>query len=159
MDEGNKCIAFLKEYRAHPERYLPMVNHQYKHFDEWENEIVRNMCWDAGILEDNRPYFMECWKVFSTTSITVLISAKGIEHWQNEMLFLLKFIEAGLITEFDKDNLNIKVKKYAEENGNEFFSVNLVLGVDEKGQFIRWGRGSETFEALNRLNDETGGEG
>ena len=59
MDEGNKSIAFLKEYRANPEKYLPMVDHQCKHFDEWNDEITRNLCWDAGILEGNRPYFAE----------------------------------------------------------------------------------------------------
>lgn len=29
MHEENKCIAFLKECRAHPEKSMPMVDHQY----------------------------------------------------------------------------------------------------------------------------------
>lgn len=29
-------IDFLQEYRAHLERFLPLIDHQYKHFEEWE---------------------------------------------------------------------------------------------------------------------------
>ena len=42
MNVENKCIAFLKEYRAHPERYLPLTDKQYKHYNEWEEESLEN---------------------------------------------------------------------------------------------------------------------
>ncbi len=157
MENTSEGIRFLREYRADPEKYLPLSSYQYKHFDEWDDEITRNMCWGAGILEDNRPYFMECWKVFLTTSVTVRISAKGIEHWQDELQFLLLLVRAGLITGLDREHLSMHVLKQTEEDGNEFFAVNLVLSVDEKGQFVQWGGETDSFEALNRLNDETAG--
>ncbi len=42
-------VDFLREYREHPEKFLPLVDHQYKHFNEWEDQDSRNMAWDAGI--------------------------------------------------------------------------------------------------------------
>ena len=66
-------IDFLREYRADPERYLPLPERQYQHFDEWEGEIIRNLCWSAGLLEGNRPYFAEFWKIFGVTSMTVSV--------------------------------------------------------------------------------------
>ena len=156
MDKGNKCIAFLKEYRAHPERYLPMVDHQYKHFDEWDDEITRNMCWSAGILNGNRPYFAECWKVFMTTSMTVFISAEGYENEKNELFFLMELMQAGLAMPRCEDLNHLKALRYTDGNGNEFISFNFVLDIEEKGQYMSWLGNFCGFDELNRLNEETG---
>lgn len=85
-------VDFLREYRDHPEMFLPLIDHQYKHFDEWEDQESRNLCWDAGIFQDNCPYFAECWKIFTTTVMTVFISIKGIDWEPNLKNILVEFI-------------------------------------------------------------------
>ena len=157
MDKENKCIAFLKEYRAHPERYLPMVDQQYRYFDKWEDdEITRNVCWSAGILNGNRPYFAECWKVFLTTAMTVFFSAEGYERVESEYFFLMLLMQAGLALPCCGDLDHLKAERFTDGNGNEFISFNFVLDIEEKGQYMSWlGEGCR-YDELNRLNDETG---
>ena len=31
-------IDFLREYRDHPDQYLPLIDHQYRHFDAWQGK-------------------------------------------------------------------------------------------------------------------------
>ena len=145
-------IAFLQEYRAHPERFLPLIDHQYRLFDKWADEESRNLCWDAGIYEDNRPYFAECWSLYTTTVMTVFISSKGMPPDADQRHFLVEFIRNGLIAGLSSEQPHIEVQTVADDTGNEFFSVNLVLGDDEQGQFIAWGRGHTGYEKLNRFN-------
>lgn len=156
MGEENKSIAFLREYRAHPEKYLPLVDHQYKHFDKWDDQITRNMFWDAGIMEGDRPYFAECWKVFLTTSMTVFFSAEGYEDVKNDLTFMLELLRAGLVVPENDDFDHIRVMRFKDGIGHEFISFNCVLGIDEKGSYMSWLGGSCGFDELNRLNGETG---
>ena len=152
MYKKDKCIAFLKKYRAHPEKYLPMVDRQYKHFDEWEDQITRNVCWSAGILNGNRPYFAECWKVFLTTSMTVFFPAAGYEHVKHELFFLMELMQAGLVLPRCKDMNHLKAVRFTDGNGNEFISFNFVVDIEEKGQYMSWLGDCCGFDALNRLN-------
>jgi len=158
MSEENKCITFLKEYRAHPERYLPMVDHQYNQFDKWEDEIVRNMCWSAGILNGNRPYFAECWKVFLTTAMTVFFSAAGYDHGKSEPFFLMELIRAGLVIPRSADLNHLRALRYTDGSGNEFIAFNFVLDIEESGQYMSWLGSTCRFDELNRLNDGPGQE-
>ena len=41
-------IAFLKEYRAHSEKYLPLARHQYGCFEEQEGDFDVNAALDAA---------------------------------------------------------------------------------------------------------------
>ena len=146
-------IAFLKEYRAHPEKFLPLIDHQYRHFDKWADEESRNLCWDAGIYDGNCPYFAECWSIFIHTVMTVFISQKRIPPEADQKYFLVEFIRNSLIGGITTTaELHIEIATVTDDAGNEFYSVNLVLGNDEKGQFINWGRCSTSFEELNRFN-------
>ena len=153
MNGENKGIAFLKEYRANPEKYLPMVDHQYKHFDEWDDEITRNLCWDAGILEGNRPYFAECWKIFQTVSVTVFFSSRGFEKVKNDLFYFLELVQAGLIAPVRKDLDHIKVLRYTDGEGNEFISFNCVLSIEGQESYMAWLGGTCRFDELNRLNE------
>ena len=145
-------IEFLREYREQPEKFLPLVDRQYREFEKWEDEITRNMCWDAGIYQDNCPYFCECWKVFLTTVVTVFISTKGIPWEPNLKNILVEFIRNGLIAGLSRDTPHIEFSTFTDSSGNEFYSFNMVISEDEKGQFITWGRGHESYEELNKLN-------
>ena len=148
-------IGFLKEYRAHQENYLPMIDHQYWHFDKWEEEYIRNLGWDAGILRDNRPYFAEAWRFAEVTMMTWFISTKGIEQWKDEMLFMMELFRAGLITQFDPRNFRARIEKITDDHGNEFFSVNVTMGDSEHGQYV-FGSQIYPYEALNELNESEG---
>ena len=44
---------------------------------------------------------------------------------------------------------------FTDETGAEFYSFNLVLGDDDKGQFIYWGRTSFSYEELNEFNGKS----
>ena len=147
-------IEFLKEYREHPERFLPLVDHQYRQFDEWQDEDSRNMFWDAGIFQDNCPYFAECWKIFTTMVMTVFISAKGIPWVPNLKNILVEFIRNGLIDSLSiKELPHIETKGFTDSSGNEFFSINMVLFTEDREGFIHWGRESFSFNELNQYNE------
>ena len=160
MEEKLTGIEFLKEYRAHPEKYLPLINRQYKHFEEWEDEITRNLSWGAGVGHNNRPYFAERYDVFFSSLATIFISTEGLEDWDTEFTeqFLLLFWQWGLISGYTpKENPTI-VTRVTDGNGNEFFSVNMVLGtLDEHGDyhcFIPWNVKPNAFTELDQLNRE-----
>ena len=153
-------IDFLREYRKHPEKFLPLIDHQYKLFDEWEDQESRNLCWDAGIFQDNCPYFAECWKIFTTTVMTVFISKTGIDWEPNLKNILVEFIRNGLIAGLAGSELPyIETKVFTDKTGTEFYSFNLVLGDEAKGRFIDWGRGHAGYDELNQYNKDflTGG--
>ena len=148
-------IEFLREYREHPERFQPLIDHQYRHFDEWADEDSRNMCWDVGIFQDNCPYFTECWKIFTTTVMTVFVSVKGVSWEPNTVNILVEFIRNGLIAGLSSaEQVHIETARFTDGMNNEFVSFNLVLGKDEEGQFITWGRGHTGCEELNVFNGQ-----
>lgn len=154
MDKENPCVAFLKEYRAHPEKYLPLADRQYRHFDEWEEQVVRNLFWSAGILNGNRPYFAECWKVFLTTSVTVFFSAEEYGKVNNDLFFLMELMLAGLALPRSRDMNHMKALRITDGNGNEFISFNFVLDIEEGEQYTTWHGSTCGFDELNRLNGE-----
>ena len=151
-NQRKEGIEFLLEYRAHPEKYLPLVDHQYHHFDQWEEQIIRNQCWGAGLLEGNRPYFMECWKVFLATSITVFISSEGIDR--TEAVRMLE--RTGLVRCVDPGKAKPEILEFKDSNENGFYSINTVIGVDEEGQFLFWNGKTHPFDELNEMNERTG---
>ena len=125
--ENREGIDFLKEYRAHPERYYPLTDRQYEHFDEWEDEIVRNLCWSACLLEGNRPYFTECWKIFGVTSITVNVSVA--DTTPHDIVRMIQ--EAGLVDCVNPEKAKIHFKKHTDKTGNEFIGVNSVISTED----------------------------
>ena len=151
MNVENKCIAFLKEYRAHPERYLPLTDKQYKHYNEWEEEIIRNMCWGTGLLEGNLPYFMECWKVFGMTTLTVTVFAEGQDP--AEIVGMMQ--RSGLVQCSNPEKAKIHIKKVTEKNGKVFYGINSVMGKEDDDyaeQYLYWLGDSCRFDELNALN-------
>ena len=52
-------LDLIKEVRANRERYLPMIDHTEEVPRRNEYGDV-NIGWNAGLLEPNRPYFVEC---------------------------------------------------------------------------------------------------
>ena len=150
-------IDFLREYREHPDQYLPLIDHQYRHFDAWQDEESRNLGWDAGIFQDSCPYFAECWKIYTTTVLTVFICRKGIPWKPDLKNILVEFIRNGLIAGLSGDGLpQIETRLFTDGTGTEFCSFNLILSEDGQGQLIHWGRGHFRYEELNRYNGQKG---
>ena len=71
-------LELVKACREHPERYYPMRDHteQVSRRDKFGDS---NIGWYAGLLDENRPFFAECWASDGITMLTIFVSVKGIE--------------------------------------------------------------------------------
>ena len=157
MAKVEEKIWFLKEYRAHPEKYFPLIDHAWKCFAEkdtgenpWDDPEY-NIGWNAGVIGGNRPFFLECWATCGITMLTYFVSVKGIEEYgETELLKMLE--EARLVKVLDPEHPRTTAVKVNDDHGNEFFSVNIVCG-DEKGTYIKGGS-IYAYKFLNAFNGE-----
>ncbi len=155
MADVMEKIEMLEKFRQHPEKYLPVSEHSLKVFPpkvmgtEWYDDPQYNIGWDTGLLEGNRPYFMECWATCGITILTYFISAAGMEDTETKDLLKL-LTDAGLFRFRDPDNPRASVMKYEEGEGNSFFSVNITVG-DEEETFLDGGT-IYPFKELNAHN-------
>ena len=122
-------IRFLQEYLAKPEKFLPLVDHAWKVFPKRSEFGDVNIGWNAGLIENNRPYFCECWAE-GFTMLTYFISAKGIEDYSVEQMEAMLH-KAGIVWFKQPQKDKIAVQPFTDSTGNAFFSVNLVVGDDE----------------------------
>lgn len=157
MAKAEEKIRFLKEYRAHPEKYFPLIDHAWKCFAEkdtgenpWDDPEY-NIGWNAGVIGGNRPFFLECWATCGITMLTYFVSVKGIEEYgETELLKMLE--EERLVKVLDPEHPRTTAVKVNDDHGNEFFSVNIVCG-DEKGTYIKGGS-IYAYKFLNAFNGE-----
>ena len=85
MANYREKIAFLRDYLQNKDEYLPLIDHAWRKFEKRTKTDDVNIGWNVGIVEDNRPYFCECW-ADGYTAITYFISTKGIENYTVEQL-------------------------------------------------------------------------
>ena len=157
MAKAEAKIRFLKEYREHPEKYFPLIDHAWKCFAEkdtgenpWDDPEY-NIGWNAGVIGENRPFFLECWATCGITMLTYFVSVEGIEEYgEAELLKMLE--EARLVKVLDPEHPRTTAVKVNDDHGNEFFSVNIVCG-DEKGTYIKGGS-IYAYKFLNAFNRE-----
>ena len=157
MAKAEEKIRFLKEYRAHPEKYFPLIDHAWKCFAEkdtgenpWDDPEY-NIGWNAGVIGGNRPFFLECWATCGITMLTYFVSVKGIEEYgETELLKMLE--EERLVKVLDPEHPRTTAVKVNDDHGNEFFSVNIVCG-DEHGTYIKGGT-IYAYKFLNAFNRE-----
>ena len=161
MADVKEKIALLLEIREHPEKYLPLTEHNRKVFPprddgtEWYDDPQYNLGWDVGLLPGNRPYFMECWATCGITMLTYFVSAKGIGRAKEKDL--AKMLEdAGLFRILDPEHPRVKAVKFKVDSGNSFWSVNVTVGVEDE-IYVDGGR-YWPFRALNALNRADGKE-
>ena len=157
MTKAEAKIGFLKEYREHPEKYLPLIDHAWKCFadkDTGENpwdDPEYNIGWNAGVIGDNRPFFLECWATCGITMLTYFVSTIGIEEYgTDELLEMLE--KARLVRGLDPEHPRTTAVKVNDNSGNEFFSVNIVCG-DEEGTYAAGGE-IYSYRILNAFNGE-----
>ena len=132
--EELKGLEFVKAYREHPERYYPMRDHteQVPRRDKF-GDI--NIGWYAGLLDENRPFFAECWASDGITMLTIFVSVKGIEDKTPEELdeWLRRI---GYFSYKNEDHGTAEVILFKTPENEEFFSVNICVGVEDRPALI-----------------------
>ena len=147
--EELKGLELVKEYREHPDRYLPMMDHteQVPRRNEYGDV---NIGWYAGLLGENRPFFAECWAADRITMLTVFIPTKGIEEKTPAELeeWLL---EIGYFSFKNEDHSPAEVVVFTNEKKEDFFSVNICVG-SEDGEALIDGAPLLPWSVLNDYN-------
>ena len=143
-----KSIEFLQHYRDNKQYYLPMIDHEKKHWSKSNDLGDINIGWDCGAI-GRRPYFLECWVGEGITMITFFISTIGIEDYTTEDIEKM-LIGAGLYSK-KEGYRSAKVVPVVDSNYNEFFSVNIVVGLEDEDAVID-GAIIYPFMQLNELN-------
>lgn len=144
-------LELIKAYRANPEQYLPMVDRTGE--TPARNEYGEyNIGWNAGLLEENRPYFVECWAVDQITMLTIYVSTKGIEDKTAEELDQW-FQEIGYFSYRDKKYYPAEIRTFNNPKGDEFFSINITVGVED-GPGLIDGAPILPWSILNEYNRE-----
>ena len=146
-------IKLIEAYREHPEQFYPMypVTEQMPDRNEY-GEV--NIGWWAGLLDEKRPFFAECWAVYGITMFTLIVSAEGIEEKTAEELDAW-FQEVGYYRQKNPGSNLPRVDKFTGKDGHEYFTINLAVGVEEEPAKIEGGR-IEPWSILNEYNQNAG---
>ena len=155
MTDVNEKLRLLETLREEPEGMLPVIDHAWRVFPErcrgpkdWDDPEV-NIGWDAGLLTPDRPYFAECWAVGGITVLTYFVSVIGIEDaGTGELVRMLT--DAGLFRLLDPAEPRTSVAKFEDGRGNQFFSINVTVGIEDE-TYIEGGR-IFSFRPLNEQN-------
>ena len=126
-------LEFIKEYRSHPERYLPMPDHtgETPPVNEY-GEL--NLGWNAGLLEENMPFFAEYWAVDHIGTLTFCFSKAGIENKPRKELVQM-CIDTHLFRFTGEESNFVEICTFSDEQGNEFYSCNITVVTDEDPPF------------------------
>ena len=142
-------IEYLKEYRENKDKYLPVIDHEKEYFPERNEFDDVNIGWSMGFIED-RPYFLECWATEGITMITVFVSAIGIENARPYELERM-LIENKVYEPLDDYESPEECPRFNDDSGNTFFSINVLVGIEDEPAKITGGRLSP-FSVLNEFN-------
>lgn len=147
-------LELIKAYRANPGHFLPMIDHREEVPGRNKYGEV-NIGWNAGLLEENRPYFAECWAADHITTLTIYVSAKGIEDKTAEELDRW-FQDIGYFRYRDAGYAPAYVMSFKRPDGNEFFMISVTVGIDDEPARID-GAPIIPWRVLNEYNRETSG--
>ncbi|WP_022763556.1 hypothetical protein [Butyrivibrio sp. AD3002] len=143
-----KPVEFLQHYRNNADFYYPMIDHERRYWPKVNNIGDINIGWDCGAI-GRRPYFLECWSGEGTTMITIFISTIGIEEYTVEEIEKM-LIGSGLYSQ-KEGYRQAKAVSVKDSNDNSFFSVNIVVGLEEEDAVIE-GPIIYSFIKLNEFN-------
>ena len=146
-------LDLIKAYRDDPGKFFPMVDHPGQ-MPAVNTYGEKNLGWNAGIINGNRPWFVECWDWEGLTMLTFYISSEGLENLSAEDLSEM-LQETGYYRENDPVRKH-EVQTFNDRSGNGFYSltVRVSYGEDvfiEGGNIYRW-------ELLNEYNAATLGK-
>lgn len=135
--------ALEEEKKKSEEKRKPAVEYKYPMVDRSEfversmtvhrASSVVNIGYAEGLLSDERPFRLECWAEDQITNITIFVSILGIEHFSPKDV--INFLETERLFRRRVDDIYGSVLLYKEDNGNEFWSVSLVVG-DEENTYL-----------------------
>ena len=150
MAHVNEKIAFLRDYINNKDQYLPLIDHAWKTFEGRAECGEVNVGWGVGLIDAKRPYFCECWAE-GVTVITYFVSTIGIEDYSVKQLEEM-LEKHGIIRYVGKRKYDTFVKRFWDGFGNEFFSINIIVG-DDDDTYIEGGI-IYPIERLNEFNME-----
>ena len=141
-------LQMVKAYRAHPEDFLPMMDftEPVPARDEYGGA---NIGWNAGLLEENRPFFAECWAIDQVTVLTIYVSADGIEDISPEELE--KMVQESGYYSYVEPGHKASVKTITNNKGETFFALDITVGIDEDPSWINGGE-IYGWAVLNKYN-------
>lgn len=142
-------IDCIKEYRKNRDRYLPLIDHETYQYENRTEDGDVNIGWNCGFIGD-RPYFMEAWATEGITMITIFVSTERIEDYTAEEVEKMLTDVAGIYSKKEGAD-KASVLTMHDSNGNEFFSVNVVVGMPDEPALID-GAPIHSFMHLNELN-------
>ena len=156
MADVKHKIKLLNMFRLNPDKFLPVADHAWKVFQEedrgteWYDDTEVNLGWDTGLLGPDRPYFMECWATCGITMLTYIVSTRGIEDASTEDLVRM-LTDAHLFRLLDPGNPRTSVMKFEDDTGNEFYSINVTVGIED--DLYVEGGACYPFGPLNEYNE------
>ena len=126
-------MDLIRAYDEHPEKFLPMnkPDNEVPPRNEYDET---NIGWYAGLLDENRPFFAECWAVDGMTVLTMFVSTLGIENETPEELEQ-RFLDRGYYRKREGADRAPAVRTFSAD-GNEFYSINVTVGVDDEPAVI-----------------------
>ena len=145
-------IDFLKEYHAHSEQFFPLIDHISLFFPKRNEFDDVNIGWNCGLLDPQRPYFLECWATEGLTLLTIFISTRGIENMSAKDMDTM--LEEKKIYHRLPGRYQPEMKTFTDINGNSFYSFNLFVG-DEEKTYIDNSTQIYGFAKLNEFNGHT----
>ena len=144
-----KGLELIKAYNADRSRFMPMYYYsdQTGSRNDWGGA---NIGWYAGLLEENRPFFADCWGMEGATMLTLYVSAEGIgEITATELEH--RFEEAGYYRRLRTLYSGPSLTTITDREGNVFLALNLMVGEDEDPALID-GAPVLPYRILNEYN-------
>ncbi len=109
-----------------------------------------NIGWNAGLPDENRPYFVECWAADGITMLTIFVSTIEIEDRTPDEL-TGRILETGYFRFADEGYQTAETMTFTNPEGNTFFSLNIAAGVGD-GPALIDGAQIYPWSALNEYN-------
>ena len=94
-----------------------------------ENGMI-DIGWCEGVLSDGRAFRAEMWAQDQVSSLTIFFSTLGLETLEPDEICTLVEQE-GLVSFEDGAVSYCASDKYVDNAGQELWSVNIVVGVDQ----------------------------
>jgi hypothetical protein len=110
---------------------FPVPKARDKIYSQKDDDGVIDIGWCDGVLSDGRPFRAETWAQDLVTMITIFFSNIGLKELDNKALFKLVEDE-GLVTFVDDEPKRLSALKWTNNDGNEFWSVNIAVGAEEQ---------------------------
>ncbi len=146
-------LELIKAYREHPEDYYPLLDCTWQTPPRDENGEV-NIGWNAGLIGENRPFFVTCWASEGITTLSIYVSSLEIEDVTPEELTDM-LLKEQYFRYRDGSHAAAQVDRFGKRGKDEFFLITVTVGVGDRPAEIE-GAQILPWYVLNDYNRETG---